>query len=153
MRLQPYRWALTACFAAVLLAACDDRQELEGMPVPEAPARKVDTQQLALGERLFQANCATCHGARAEGDPNWRQRDISGHFPPPPLNGSGHSWHHSAEVLTEVIRNGRPKGPSNMPAWKGKLSEAEMAAIVAWFQSLWPQPVYDAWYEMQQRGH
>ena len=40
-----------------------------------------------------------------------------------------------------------------MPAWKGKLSEAEMAAIVAWFQSLWPQPVYDAWYEMQQRGH
>jgi mono/diheme cytochrome c family protein len=152
MNLRPYQWALTACFAAVLLWACDNRQGQEGMPVPAAPARKIDTQQLVLGERLYQANCASCHGVQAEGDPNWRQRDSSGHFPPPPLNGSGHAWHHSTEVLTEVITRGRPNGESNMPAWKGKLSEAEIAAIVAWFQSQWPQPVYDAWYEMQQRG-
>jgi mono/diheme cytochrome c family protein len=153
MNLQPYKWALMACFAALLLSACDNRSEMEGMPVPAAPVRKMDTQQLALGERLYQANCASCHGAQAEGDKNWRQRDISGHFPPPPLNGSGHSWHHSTEVLTEVITYGRPNGKSKMPAWKGKLREAEIAAIVAWFQSQWPQPVYDAWYEMQQRGH
>ena len=152
MILFPYKWALTVCFMVVLISACDNREQLEGMPVPAAPERKVDTQELALGERLFQANCASCHGAQAEGNENWRQRELSGRFPAPPLNGTGHSWHHSTEVLMDVISNGRPGGQSNMPAWKDKLSEAEIAAIVAWFQSQWPQPVYDAWYEMQQRG-
>ena len=147
-----WRYTAAAFFMALLLSACDGDVEIGGMPVPEAPARKMDAQQIALGEEVFMASCATCHGANAEGDENWRQRDADGHYPAPPLNGSGHAWHHSLEVLKDSISNGSLKGKGKMPAWKGKLSKQEIEATIAWFQSQWPQPVYDAWYEMQQRG-
>ena len=141
---------LVLCIA-LLLVACE-AAERSAMPVPAAPKRQMDSAVLAQGEKLYQAHCAGCHGANAEGDANWRQRDAQGNFPPPPLNGSGHAWHHPVEVLTSVINEGSPGGKGNMPAWRGKLDAAEISAIIHWFQSLWPQPVYDAWYEMQQRG-
>ena len=147
-----WRCTITVSFAVLMLTACDSSVEKSGMPVPEAPVRKVDAQQIALGKKVFLANCAVCHGSKAEGDANWRQRDADGYYPAPPLNGSGHAWHHSLEVLKATITNGSPKGKGKMPAWQGKLSEQEIEAIIAWFQSQWPQPVYDAWYEMQQRG-
>lgn len=157
MNLQRYGWVIIVLMAAVMLSACGEREdgereEIGGMPVPEAPARKMDAQQLALGQQVFQANCATCHGVQAEGDKNWRQRDADGHFPAPPLNGSGHAWHHSLEALKTVILDGSPNGKGKMPAWNGKLNDQQIEAAMAWFQSQWPQPVYDAWYEMQQRG-
>ena len=123
-----------------------------GLPVPEGVARNADSALLAQGEQVYRQHCAGCHAADASGDPNWRKRDADGLFPPPPLNGSGHAWHHSTEVLAGLIRNGSPDGKGRMPAWRGKLSEQEITAVIAWFQSLWPQPVYDAWFEMQQRG-
>ncbi len=123
-----------------------------GLPVPEGVARNADPALLAQGEQVYRQHCAGCHAADASGDPNWRKRDADGLFPPPPLNGSGHAWHHSTEVLADLIRNGSPDGKGRMPAWRGKLSEQEITAVIAWFQSLWPQPVYDAWFEMQQRG-
>lgn len=143
---------VAACFVLMILPACDGPKEIGGLPVPQAPARQVDAQQVALGQQIFQANCARCHGVGAEGAANWRQRDADGHFPAPPINGSGHAWHHSLEVLSASIMTGSPNGQGKMPAWNGKLSEQEVEAVIAWFQSLWPQPVYDAWYEMQQRG-
>lgn len=156
MNFRCYQWPVLLC-VSVLLSACDVSQQTGdsqtgGMAVPTAPARSMDAQQLTLGQRVFQANCASCHGAQAQGDANWRQRDASGFYPAPPLNGSGHAWHHSLEMLKGVILNGSPQGKGNMPAWQGKINKTEIEATMAWFQSLWPQPVYDAWYEMQQRG-
>lgn len=87
-----------------------------------------------------------------EGAPNWRQRDADGFFPPPPLNGRGHEWHHPTAMLRAMIRDGSPPGQGKMPAWGDKLSEQEIAAVVEWFQSRWPDPVYAAWYDMQQRS-
>lgn len=149
-----WQYVMAAVFV-VLLSACDipnGNKSIEGMPVPEAPERVMDTQVISLGQQVFKASCAECHGANAEGAQNWRKRDADGHYPAPPLNGSGHAWHHSLEVLRALIENGSLKGKGKMPAWKGKLSDQEIEATMAWFQSLWPQPVYDAWYEMQQRG-
>lgn len=51
-----------------------------------------------------------------------------------------------------MILEGSPQDKGNMPAWKDKLSEEKIDAVIAWFQSHWSQPVYDAWFEMQQRG-
>lgn len=141
----------------VVLSACEDREygstEMRGgLPVPEGVTREQDPAVLAQGERLYRQHCARCHGADASGDDNWRKRDAEGLFPPPPLNGNGHAWHHSREVLANVIRNGSPDGKGNMPAWGERLSAQEIEAVISWFQSLWPAPVYDAWFEMQQRG-
>ena len=137
--------------ATSLLSACDGSGKPTGLPVPEAPAHAVDAAQLALGNKLFQEHCAQCHRTDASGDPNWRKRGADGRFPPPPLNGSGHAWHHSVPVLMSVIKQGSPQGKGNMPAWEGKLTDDEIQAIITWFQSTWPKPVYDTWYEMQQR--
>lgn len=134
-----------------LLSACEN-SEVGGLPVPNAPPRHTDTAQLALGEQVFADHCARCHGDKAQGDANWRKRDADGHYPAPPLNGSGHTWHHSKEVLKQTILNGSPQGKGKMPAWKDKLTEKQIDAVIAWVQSVWPQPVYDAWFEMQQRG-
>lgn len=149
-------WRLLVLFLFIpLLAACGesiDTPPLAMMPVPAAPERKPDSTQLAVGEKVYRENCARCHGDNAEGDANWRKRDAQSNFPPPPLNGSGHAWHHPTLMLKSVIQDGSPDGKGNMPPWRGKLSEPEIDAVVLWFQSLWPQPVYDAWFEMQQRG-
>jgi mono/diheme cytochrome c family protein len=141
----------------VLLSACDsgpatDKQAVNAMAVPSAPLRQFDAAQLALGKQVFADNCARCHGAQAEGAVNWRKVDADGDYPAPPLNGSGHAWHHSVEVLTSIVRNGSPQGKGKMPGWKGKLDDQQIVASIAWVQSGWPQPVYDAWFEMQQRG-
>lgn len=136
----------------VVLVACEGKSQNAALPVPHAPERHYDAGQLALGEKVYQAHCAKCHGTQAQGAPNWTRRGADGKYPAPPLNGSGHAWHHSTQVLSDVIRNGSPDGEGNMPAWQGKLSDQEITAVMLWFQSKWPQPLYDAWYEMQQRG-
>jgi mono/diheme cytochrome c family protein len=115
-----------------------------------AMERSIDFSQVSRGGRLFQQNCAECHGANGQGDPNWRQRDADGLFPAPPLNGTGHAWHHPQKMLHYVIKNGSPGGQGRMPAWGEKLSDQEITDIIAWFQSKWPQPVYEAWYRMNE---
>lgn len=111
----------------------------------DLPANPRDTAQVARGKQIFETNCAACHGAGAEGAPNWRQLGADGRYPPPPLNGTGHAWHHPYNALVYVIKNGSPGGQGNMPAWGGKLSDSEIADTIAWFQSLWPKEVYQAW--------
>jgi mono/diheme cytochrome c family protein len=134
-----------------LLAACSDQQATTAVAVGEGSEtilREVNFTQVSHGGRLFASHCAECHGAGGEGAANWRVRDAEGYFPPPPLNGTGHAWHHPQKVLHEVISNGSPGGQGRMPAWKDKLSEEEIEAVIAWFQSQWPDEVYAAWYQM-----
>lgn len=121
-------------------------------PVPPA-ARSQDFAQVMRGAKLYQANCAQCHGREGEGASSWRQRSADGKFPPPPLNGTGHAWHHPRKMLHHVIKNGSPGGQGNMPAWGGKLSDEEIEDIIAWFQSRWSDEVYTAWYGIEQRSH
>lgn len=116
-----------------------------------AVERTTDFTRVSRGGSLFQTNCAECHGAAGEGDPNWHQRDADGLFPAPPLNGTGHAWHHPQKMLHYVIKNGSPGGQGKMPAWGDKLSDQEIEDIIAWFQAKWPQQVYEAWYRMDEK--
>lgn len=138
-----------------LVAACSDKPPgtaVAGSGATETIMREVDFTQVSHGARLFANHCAECHGARGEGAVNWRQRDADGLFPPPPLNGTGHAWHHPQQMLREVIRNGSPAGQGRMQAWKEKLSDEEIEAVIAWFESQWPDDVYAAWYQMNRRA-
>lgn len=138
----------------LLLGACDGNNESNTGTQSGAVKveRHQDFAQIQRGGRIYQQNCAQCHGTQGEGDPNWRQRDTQGMFPPPPLNGTAHTWHHPMAVLKHVITNGSPQGKGRMPAWGGKLSEQEIEDVIAWFQAKWPDEVYAAWYEMDQRA-
>ena len=113
-----------------------------------AQDRGYDQSMLDIGQSLYQANCANCHGQNAEGAvENWHKRGEDGNLPAPPLNGTGHAWHHPVAGLAQTIRNGTQSIGGNMPSWKDKLSDDEVFAIIIWFSSLWPDEVYQAWLE------
>ena len=131
------------------ITACGPQADPLAMP-PEK--RQYDSAQLLRGETEYKDHCASCHGRGAEGAPDWRRRDDNGRFPPPPLNGTGHAWHHPLSQLRDTITNGGPAGQSNMPAWGSTLSAEEIDDVIAWFQSQWPDPIYEAWYGIEQRA-
>lgn len=111
----------------------------------EAPQRWYTKEQVEMGRSLYGEHCAACHGANAEGTADWKKRRPDGKYPPPPLNGTAHAWHHPMSVLKRTIdRGGVPLG-GWMPAFEGQFTEAEKEALIAFIQSHWPDEVYAAW--------
>lgn len=138
-----------------VLAACDQRETDQATAGP-APAAKVvrqqDTAQIQRGQRVYEQNCAACHGERGKGQPgDWRQRGPDGNYPPPPLDDSAHAWHHPTAVLKRVIAKGGVPG-GNMPAWQGRLSEGQIDDVVAYIKSLWSDEVYAVWDDIERRS-
>ena len=133
----------------ITLAGCDQSPQISSSNTGLIPSRNYDAATLAAGRQIFTTHCAQCHGQNAEGHAQWRHAGPDGKYPPPPLNGSGHAWHHSREVLRNVIKNGSPANQGNMPGWSGILSDTQIEQVIDYFQSLWPDTVYSAWYEMQ----
>ena len=145
IRLRAVVCAVTALAVATPLhaAAAED---------PERPERWYGQARIESGEKVYAAHCAECHGARGEATPDWRRREPDGSFPPPPLNGSAHTWHHPFEVLARQIKFGAPGGAGKMPTFQGKLTDEEIINVIAWVQSLWPDEIYAQWWAIQQRS-
>jgi len=103
----------------------------------------VTAAQLALGQQAYAANCASCHGANLEGQPDWRRRNENGRMPAPPHDASGHTWHHADRPLFTITKLGVgavvPGYESDMPAFEGILSDDEIVAVLAWIKSTWPE--------------
>jgi len=99
------------------------------------------------GAGLFQQNCAICHGVNAEGTKEWKKTDVNGNYPPPPLNGSAHAWHHSIPQLARSIKEGGIKLGGVMPPFGDKLTDQDVLAVIAYFQSKWPDEVYKVWHD------
>lgn len=150
-------------FPTLLLAGCDAEPHKQSVPMyPELskaskPAVKTVRRQAKFttvqkGFQLYRANCAACHGDQGQGAPNWKQAGADGKYPPPPLNGTGHAWHHPKPVLVRTIKDGTSRIGGKMPAWKDKLTDAEISAIITWFQSRWPDELYQAWARMDREA-
>jgi mono/diheme cytochrome c family protein len=102
--------------------------------------------QLAQGQKLYAENCASCHGAKLEGEPNWMERKPDGRLPAPPHDASGHTWHHADPQLFGIVKNGvtpyaGPGYQSDMPAFKGILSDDEILAVLAYIKQTWPRDI------------
>ena len=82
----------------------------------------------ARGEKVYTANCVACHQANGKG------------LPPafPPLDGSkvatGPKLAHISTVLNGVTRDGKPTA---MIAWKGTLSDVDIASVVTYERNSW----------------
>ena len=109
-------------------------------------------ENVTRGAVVFAENCAVCHGANGEGTADWRTLTEDGRLPPPPLNGTAHTWHHPIRVLGSQIKFGTPGDMGTMPGFADKLSDQEIVDVIAWFQSLWPDPVYAQWREIEARS-
>ncbi|HJT51403.1 MAG TPA: cytochrome c [Nitrosospira sp.] len=112
-------------------------------PKKNLEARKLGAEKIKRGEEVYRKNCANCHGPNGEATPGWRTPGPDGRYPPPPLDGSAHAWHHSTETLEKMIREGGP----GMPAWAGKLTDQQIDDVIVWIKSLWPDEIYDIWYK------
>lgn len=98
---------------------------------------------IEIGAGLYAENCASCHGADLEGQPDWRRRLDNGRMPAPPHDETGHTWHHADQQLFDITKNGLasvvPGYESDMPVFDGILSEAEITAILGYIKSTWPE--------------
>lgn len=133
------------------VSGCGGDEDLASDGNPKVEGRWYSVPQVDEGRRLYDRLCASCHGTDGVGDPNWRQRDHEGMFPPPPLNGTAHAWHHSLPQLRQTILQGSPAGLGRMPPWKDQIDDGQATAIIAFFSSLWPERVYQAWAQMSAR--
>ncbi|PJF40187.1 MAG: hypothetical protein CUN55_13030 [Phototrophicales bacterium] len=139
------------------LLACTNQSEpalQQSVTAPNKPVnyqRWYTTQQVEQGQALYTQYCQACHLANAKGTQSWKKRLEDGSFPPPPLNGTAHAWHHSLEVLMRVIHQGGIPMGGRMPAFGETLSDDEKRAVIAYFQSFWPDEIYQKWAQMNAR--
>jgi S-disulfanyl-L-cysteine oxidoreductase SoxD len=106
-----------------------------------------DAKLVARGRVLYEKSCASCHGAKLEGQPEWQTRLSNGRLPAPPHDDAGHTWHHTDQVLFDITRHGLvpPHAPagyqSDMPAFKSILSDDEIRAALAYIKNHWSAKV------------
>ena len=144
----------------VSLSACD-------RPAEDAEARWTDSaapagapikmrwytrEQASVGAALYRENCATCHKENAQGTPEWKVRDANGQLPPPPLNGTAHTWHHPLKILRTVVKDGGAPVGGTMPAFTQKLNSEQIDAVLAWVQTHWSDEIYELWQERDRQS-
>jgi mono/diheme cytochrome c family protein len=116
-------------------------------PTPQA-ADADDAALVAHGRALYREHCTSCHGTNLEGQPNWHERLPNGRLPAPPHDESGHTWHHPDDLLFALIKQG-PAAlaggayESDMPAYAGVLSDADIRAVIAFIKSTWPAHIHE----------
>lgn len=128
-----------------LLLACSS-------PHTPVEGRWYSQEQVNAGEPLYQAYCSSCHGADGSATAEWRTVDSAGNYPPPPLNGTAHTWHHPLAVLDATIVAGGAEFGGLMPGFGTVLAEEDRWAIIAWLQSLWSNEIYQRWQEIDKRS-
>ncbi len=117
---------------------------VEGAVPTEAQPADVNLQ---AGAQLYAENCASCHGADLEGQPDWRTPLEDGSLPAPPHDDSGHTWHHGDPTLFKYVKLGGEatlaqqgiEFNSGMPGFGDSLTDAEIRDILAYIRSTWSE--------------
>ena len=115
-----------------------------------------DPGQVVRGRRIYASECAACHGANLEGQPNWWRPGADGLLPAPPHSIAGHTWQHSDRELTALVANSvtafaAPDYRTAMPAYAGRLSPAAIEDVIGYIKSTWPAG-HRAWQAAQNPG-
>ena|SRR5690349_6814344 len=112
-------------------------------PLPQADPANVT--QVAAGQAIYAANCASCHGDQLQGQPNWKERKADGKLPAPPHDASGHTWHHPDQQLFDIVKRGVaaivPDYSTDMIGFGDKLSDQDIWNVLAYIKSRWPADV------------
>ena len=89
---------------------------------------------ISLGKTVYDAKCASCHGAQGEGKPpHW----------PPLANNQSIEMESAVNPIRMVLNGGYPPGtegnprPYGMPPFAGMLSDNEVAAVVSYIRTAW----------------
>jgi mono/diheme cytochrome c family protein len=108
----------------------------------------VTSDRVAQGRQIYQAQCASCHGTPDSPPP----------LPAaPPHTIQGHTWHHADRDLFNWVLD-QPPLATQMPGFRGILTEEEVLAVLAYIKSTWPEDVrnrqaaFSESYERQLQG-
>ena len=124
-------------FLIIILSGCSIESDIEKYIATNSEA-------YAVGEQVYAQNCASCHGANAEGQfPDApMERDETGRLGAPPHNDDGHTWHHDDDLLYQIVREG---GMGNaemfypMPAFGEQLGDEEIEATIFYIKTFWTE--------------
>lgn len=110
----------------------------------------------SLGKALYAERCAACHGAKLEGQRDWKGPLPSRRMPAPPHDLSGHTWHHPDDVLFRITKEGPAavvgRGyQSDMLGFGNVMSDEEIHAVLAFIKSTWPEEARRYQAEMSRR--
>lgn len=136
----------------LLLAACnsvDTNWKQPNLKPRSDTGRWYSEEQARTGRELFNQTCAACHNKDAAGTSDWKTPNANGDYPPPPLNGTAHAWHHSIDVLAMTIEEGGAKFGGQMPGFKSQYTEEQILALIAGFQQFWSDGIYQSWLERE----
>jgi mono/diheme cytochrome c family protein len=113
---------------------------LKGIAGPQPPAQSSalpsseSSLLVSLGKTVYDARCASCHGAQGEGKPpHW----------PPLANNQSIEMESAVNPIRMVLNGGYPPGtagnpkPYGMPPFAGLLSDNEVAAVVSYIRTAW----------------
>ena len=102
---------------------------------------------IARGELLYNQYCASCHMSNLSGAKNWKGVDKDGHRKAPPLNGTGHTWHHDDASLHNIIKYGLAKIVKNyegkMIGFGDKINDKQIDSVLSYIKSHWEDQIYD----------
>ena len=130
---------------------------------PPSPADAANPTQVSAGRVLYAANCASCHGDKLQGQPNWKERKPDGKLPAPPHDETGHTWHHPDQQLFKIVKLGVgaivPNYQTDMISFGNHLSDQDIWDVIAYIKSTWPPDIQARQAEMtrtaaqQEDGH
>ncbi len=117
------------------------------LPAAAMADHELENRDLRNGQALYKEHCASCHGAKLEGQPNWRRIGKDGLLPAPPHDATGHTWHHDNRLLFDYTKLGgkalmEARGiagfKSGMPGLGDVLTDDGIWDILAHIRSTWP---------------
>jgi len=110
------------------------------------PITRDSVLMIAKGKIIYENNCVSCHQINLVGAENWKGLDEDGHRKAPPLNGTGHTWHHDDATLHNIIKYGLAKLIKNyegkMLGFEGNLKDKDIDSVLSYMKSFWPDDVY-----------
>ena len=102
---------------------------------------------IAKGKIAYENNCVSCHMINLAGAENWKGVDEDGHQKAPPLNGTGHTWHHDDKTLHSIIKYGLAKlvdgYEGKMMGFEENLSDKDIDSVLAYIKSYWSKEKYE----------
>ena len=110
------------------------------------PITRDSPSMIIRGKINYENNCVSCHQVNLIGAENWNGLDEDGHRKAPPLNGTGHTWHHDDATLHNIIKYGLVKLVKNyegkMLGFEDNLKDKDIDSILSYIKSFWPDEVY-----------
>ena len=111
------------------------------------PITRDSTLMIARGKIVYESNCVSCHQVNLSGAENWRGLDEDGHRKAPPLNGTGHTWHHDDASLHNIIKYGLAKIVKNyegkMIGFGDKINDKQIDSVLSYIKSYWEDEIYE----------